>query len=453
MFPHRSFICRNKGKTQKICVVIPAFNEEKSIGDLVEILKKRNFDVIVVDDHSTDLTYQLALKKGAYVIQLPKNYGPGFATKVGLLSALLRSYDLIIKIDGDRQFDERDIDVLLNKLSSADMVIGERLSLNEIPVFRRFGIQLLSLLSSIVVFRKIPDSQSGIYAFKRNALIRLCYEWNPRWGYVNEIVFEAFYKRTRVVYTPVRYTYKVHHRKSYIRLYSYIPRLLYILFRSLIRGLSGFYNYPWIIYHILPKRNHMLKLYFSRNFLVRKYFWSRILEALKLTPPYGFVLELGCGEGLLVYLLNGSNLRRYVGIDIHSHLGEVKKCMCVLREDLKEKVEFIRADAENLPLKTHFDRIYAISILEHFSSKEKLRQCLDEISSHLSQEGVLTVGIPSEGVFYRIVAWVFRKVTKTSPDHHINSREIQKELRELFKNSDNKKVFGGLYIVSSWSKA
>src|SRR5512140_3168371 len=106
-----------EGTPPRILVVIPAYQEEKSIGGLVRSLRERySYDVLVVNDGSIDNTGGTAKEAGAIVVDLPCNLGIGGAVQTAFLYAGDRGYDVVVRIDGDGQHEVDDIPKVLGPI-------------------------------------------------------------------------------------------------------------------------------------------------------------------------------------------------------------------------------------------------------------------------------------------------------------------------------------------------
>ncbi len=154
----------NKG----ITAIIPAFNEEISIGSIVTKTKKHADSVIVIDDGSQDNTAEIAELVGAEVIRHPKNKGKGEALKTGFNAAQKNGTKIIVTIDGDGQHDPSEIPKVVEPIISgkADIVIGSRyLNGDNIPFYRRIGQRILDLVTNIDSGVHVTDTQSGFRAF------------------------------------------------------------------------------------------------------------------------------------------------------------------------------------------------------------------------------------------------------------------------------------------------
>jgi glycosyltransferase involved in cell wall biosynthesis len=163
--------------SQKVLVIIPAFNEEGAVGKVVEEVRAHlsRADVLVVNDGSTDLTSEKAKACGATVLDLPYNLGIGGAMQVGYKYAHEKGYDIAIQVDGDGQHDPKEIGKLLKALEEKkiDMAIGSRFigdSGYKASTMRRVGISILSRVISMIVRQKITDPTSGFRASNRKAI-------------------------------------------------------------------------------------------------------------------------------------------------------------------------------------------------------------------------------------------------------------------------------------------
>ena len=156
-------------------VIIPAFNEEKNIGGLVEELLGQGVDVVVVDDCSEDETAKIAQNSGATLLQHCSNMGYGVALQTGYRYALANGYSCVVQIDGDGQHSPEFAKILLDALDSeqADLVIGSRHKMvgsYKVPRHRRAGQKLFSTLLHMFSGLNISDPTSGFQAIRRNVL-------------------------------------------------------------------------------------------------------------------------------------------------------------------------------------------------------------------------------------------------------------------------------------------
>ncbi len=165
------------GMKSRVLVIIPAYNEEKSIGRVIDEIQETapGVDIVVVNDDSSDNTAKIVREKGIRVLSHAINLGPGAATQTGYKYALNYSYDFVVQLDGDGQHDARYIDDLLNvvKSNSADMVIGSRflgIQGYRPSWIRRVGMKILAVTISLIIGQKITDSSSGFRALRREVV-------------------------------------------------------------------------------------------------------------------------------------------------------------------------------------------------------------------------------------------------------------------------------------------
>ena len=163
----------------KVLIIIPAYNEEKSITKVILSLKQENthFECLVVNDGSKDNTQQEAESSGlATVIQLPANLGIGGAVQTGFKYALYNNFDYAIQFDGDGQHIAAEIPKLLAPLQQglADVCIGSRFIEKthgfQSTFMRRFGIKIFEILNGILIKQKIADSTSGFRAYNKESI-------------------------------------------------------------------------------------------------------------------------------------------------------------------------------------------------------------------------------------------------------------------------------------------
>lgn len=155
-------------------VCIPAYNEEKSIGDIVKKSLLYSDKVIVCDDGSTDSTAKIAKEHGAQVISHKKNEGYGAAITTLFDFARKENADIMITIDGDGQHNPEQIPVLINALqeNKVDVVIGSRFLEKNFgtPCYRQRGIKIITSAANFGADFKVSDSQSGFRAYSKRAI-------------------------------------------------------------------------------------------------------------------------------------------------------------------------------------------------------------------------------------------------------------------------------------------
>ncbi|GAB4531192.1 MAG: glycosyltransferase family 2 protein [Anaerolineae bacterium] len=164
--------------SERLLVLIPAYNEQAAIGHVVNGARHAmpDTDVLVVDDGSIDNTAQEAEAAGAFVVRHPFNLGIGAAVQTGLKFAQQENYDLVFRMDGDGQHNPSDLPALhaILRAGDADVVIGSRFldapERIDIPPLRRLGIHIFALLVSSLTGCRATDTTSGFLGMNRRAV-------------------------------------------------------------------------------------------------------------------------------------------------------------------------------------------------------------------------------------------------------------------------------------------
>jgi len=158
-----------------VSVLLPCYNAARTLKETLESLSCQtfeDFEVVAVDDGSTDATSGAARDAGATVLSHSINLGPGAAAQTGFKYALRHSYEYVVQLDADGQHEPQYINDLLAALqsSSADVVIGSRflgVKGYKPPWIRRMGMAIFGSLTSLIIGQRITDSTSGFRALRR----------------------------------------------------------------------------------------------------------------------------------------------------------------------------------------------------------------------------------------------------------------------------------------------
>ena len=168
----------------RLLFIVPAYNEEASVGEVVRALRERYpaAGVLVVNDGSSDRTSAIAREHGAIVLDLPFNLGIGTAVQSGLMYAMEHRYELAVQFDGDGQHPVAEIETLLAPVErdQCDVAIGSRYvaqSGYQTPVARRTGIRILSFVTRLLVRKRVTDPTSGFRALNGAAIDFLAREY------------------------------------------------------------------------------------------------------------------------------------------------------------------------------------------------------------------------------------------------------------------------------------
>jgi len=164
-------------ESRKLLVVVPSYNEEGTIGEVIEDIEAQNlglkYEIAVVNDSSTDRTEEIAEDKGVTVLSHPVNLGGGAALRTGFKHAVRNSFDYVVCIDGDGQHDPKYITQVLRPVTEEgfDLSIGSRYRGErgyEIPLVRNIGIKFYSKAVSLLSGYNITDCTSGYRAISRD---------------------------------------------------------------------------------------------------------------------------------------------------------------------------------------------------------------------------------------------------------------------------------------------
>ncbi len=212
----------------KLITIIPAYNEENNIKRVIEDALKYS-DVLVVDDGSSDNTFNLAKRAGADVIRHEKNKGKGAAIKTGLKAALDR-YDILILLDGDGQHNPAHIPQLVSHINDAGLVIASRFregTPSNMPIQRRLSNVLTTRILRFITGYKITDSQSGFRAISSDVARLFLDIEHDDYIYESEMLYRASKNNIRLKEVSVPSTYGV--EKSYVTAKHALKYIIFIL--------------------------------------------------------------------------------------------------------------------------------------------------------------------------------------------------------------------------------
>jgi glycosyltransferase involved in cell wall biosynthesis len=201
------------GTEPQVSIVVPVYNEEKAIGDDLDTILATmegsgyTYEVIVVDDGSTDRTADTARAKGVKVIQHPINRGTGAARRTGILQA---RGEIIVMTDGDGTYPNRDIPRLLGYLPAFDQVVGARTSEQGTFRFLRAPAKwFIRKLACYLTGMDIPDLNSGLRAFKREVMLKFLYLLPDGFSCVSTMTLAFLCNGYTIKYVPIDYYKRV----------------------------------------------------------------------------------------------------------------------------------------------------------------------------------------------------------------------------------------------------
>jgi glycosyltransferase involved in cell wall biosynthesis len=204
-------------KNKSVAFVIPAYNEEGAIADVVSSLQSElknqnihNYKIVVVSDGSKDNTVKIAKSQNnTVVLDHVINMGAGAATRTGLSYAQLQDFDIAVTLDADGQHLPKDVVAVFDAVANnkADIVIGNRLWDKEgMPFIKRLGNKGLSFITTVMYGSNIKDSQSGLRGFNKKALNNVYYHSN-RYAFCSEMIWRAKNSKLSIKEIPITAVY------------------------------------------------------------------------------------------------------------------------------------------------------------------------------------------------------------------------------------------------------
>jgi glycosyltransferase involved in cell wall biosynthesis len=194
----------------KAIAIIPAFNEEEAIGNVVDevFAFDPDLDVLVIDDASHDFTRERAQQHGARVVRLPYNLGIGGAVQAGFRYAANNGYDVVVRVDGDGQHDPAELGPLIAVVlgGRADICVGSRFAGGDgyrSSAARRVGIRVLARTVSLLTGQRVTDTTSGFQVLNRKAIELFAQDYPHDYPEVEAAVM-VHKHRLRLVELPVR---------------------------------------------------------------------------------------------------------------------------------------------------------------------------------------------------------------------------------------------------------
>ena len=227
---------------KRIAVVIPAYNEEKTIAAVIRGVRGLgpDYSIVVINDCSQDDTTAKAEEEGATVIELPFNLGIGGAVQTGFKYALAHGFDACVQVDGDGQHPPYQIPIVVEPLFSGgyDLVVGSRLlgGSYRIPFMRFLGIRIISLFLRLISGLAVRDATSGFRAYGRRSM-ELFSKYYPQDYPEPESLLVAHLTRLKVAEVPVEMSQREHGVSSItpLRASYYMAKVMLAMFIDLFK--------------------------------------------------------------------------------------------------------------------------------------------------------------------------------------------------------------------------
>ncbi|MBF0301252.1 MAG: glycosyltransferase family 2 protein, partial [Oligoflexia bacterium] len=220
---------------KNVSIIIPAYNEENSISLVLDRINSlpmaKDWDVIVVDDGSSDKTGEVAKSKGARVFRHPYNIGNGASICTGINNA---TGNIVIMMDGDGQHPPELISQLLACMNEYDMVVGARTTDSNVSRFRSFGNFVLNRVACYLSGREIKDLTSGFRAVKLECLKKFMHLFPQRYSYPTTITLAMMLSGYFVKYVAMDEICKRQQGRSNLRPFQDGLRFIVIIFRMII---------------------------------------------------------------------------------------------------------------------------------------------------------------------------------------------------------------------------
>ena len=188
-----------------VTLLIPAYNEEKGIGAVLDAVKRLNLpgEIIIIDDGSTDRTWEVVQASGLKVIRHDVNRGYGQALKSGILAA---QHDIVVITDADGTYPNEEIRNLLSHMDNHDMVVGARTGESvRIPLIRRPAKKMLNLLANYLAGVNIPDLNSGLRVFRKDLAREFFHMLPAGFSFTTTITLAMLSNGYRVKYVSINY--------------------------------------------------------------------------------------------------------------------------------------------------------------------------------------------------------------------------------------------------------
>lgn len=225
----------------RLTILIPAFNEEKTIKKVIDEIPKEiplidQIEVLVVDDGSSDQTATISKEAGAKVISFRQNQGRAKAVSEGFKKFLESGSDILVLTDADDQYDSGEIPLIVNPIldKTADMVLGDRQvkKLDHMKFGNKIGNRLVTRTLSSLIKMKISDGQSGFRAYTRETVAKL--HIFSSYTFTQETLIETQFKGLKMVNVPITFRKRADKSRLISNIFSYASKTLTIVAATIV---------------------------------------------------------------------------------------------------------------------------------------------------------------------------------------------------------------------------
>ena len=227
----------------KLIILIPALNEEKTIGKLISQIPRKIsgidlVEVLVVDDGSTDKTIDIALNAGAdKIVSHKKNMGVGAAFMTGIRNSISMGGDIVVTLDGDSQFNPKQIHEIIIPILNhqTEVVVGSRFvnkAPAEISKIKLFGNRIFTKIVYWLMNQTFTDTQSGFRAYSKEALMNISVVND--FTYTQEVLIDLKFKGIKIQEIPISVIYYKNRKSRVVKSnFHYALKAVSIIIRTL----------------------------------------------------------------------------------------------------------------------------------------------------------------------------------------------------------------------------
>ena len=380
---------------KRVLIFIVAYNAEKTIESVLDRipaeLRRREVEVLIIDDSSKDATFQMGLKREDRVsdfkitiLRTPENQGYGGNQKLGYRYAIDHGFDIVALVHGDGQYAPEKLPVLLEPFftENADAVFGSRMINKQdalkggMPLYKWVGNQVLTAFQNRMLGSRLSEFHSGYRLYSTKALRRIPFERNSNdFHFDTDIIVQFHFAGMTIkeIAIPTFYGDEICH----------------------VNGMK----YAWDIFRTMFRAKcHEKNLLYDRKFDVGQVeltydlkmgFASSHTYAIDAVKAGSRVLDIGCGQGYVAEHL-AERAERVVGMD--QYVPDVSQ---------NPKIEFRKWDIDSgeFPVEvSEFDQIFLLDVIEHLKDPEAFMEKLRCAAGSKRPEIVLTTANVAFGI-------------------------------------------------------